>query len=323
MLHVHMRMHVHGRCRYEVFGHIHVDTFYISRNGGGEPGTAPMILPPQPPAAPAPLFLKENLCQPPLLASGNTGAGSYGGCEQKCRRTPGCAYFGYEAVVGWCIVYAAPCVPCNSSTTTACGGSSVTKYNTYALGNSSHSNSSSHSNTTSMLPVSRGAIWVGLSLVASYPPKNGGVRRYSFDSVTKTPTDIEQWYFDVETSSKSGVIEWHKSWSADDLRLPPPPPPPPQPTPRSVGRLTDEQDSQQQQQQQEPRLQRLSPLDPSSLRKLALSWRSNHSAHAEFRARAFAKAPVSRYPNCTGDGVVADRCRMADACSVANAPLTE
>ena len=78
------------------------------------------------------------------------------------------------------------------------------------------------------------------------------MRRYSFDSVTKTPTDIEQWYFDVETSSKSGVIEWHKSWSADDLKLPPPPPPPPpQPTPHSVGRPTDEQDSQQQQQQQQ------------------------------------------------------------------------
>ena len=291
-----------GKVTFECFGHVHVDTFYISRNGGGEPGTSPMI---QPPAPPAPVYLHGNICQPPLLASGNTGAHSYTGCETMCARTKGCKYFGYEATVGWCIVYPAPCIPCNSSTATECGGSSVKGYNTYPLpapGN----HSSNGTGKDSLPPVGRGALWVGLSLVASYPPKNGGVRRYSFDAVTKTPTNIEQWYFDVETSSQSGAIEWHKSWSADDLKLPPPSPP-----------------SQRNEQQQHAEAMELSPLDPTSLRKLALSWRTNHTAHAQFRARAFGNAPATRYPNCSGDGVLADRCRMTDACAVANAPLTE
>jgi hypothetical protein len=301
---------------YEVWGHVHVDTYYISRDGGGEAGTAPLIPPPLPPAPPVPVHLHGNICQPPLLTSGNTGADQdYKGCEALCRRTKGCKYFGYETTVGWCIAYPAPCVPCNASTTIECGGSSVKNYNTYEIAATSNHSASSNNSSNAVPPVGRGVLWVGLSLVASYPPKNGGVRRYSFDRATKAPTNIEQWYFDVESSSKTGQIAWHKSWSADDLRLPPPPPPPSRPT-GGAGQ------TRKQDRRQRPQLE-LSPLDPTSLRRLALSWRTNHSAHAEFRARAFGKAPAARYPNCSGDGVVADRCRMTDACAVANAPLTE
>jgi|EP01046_Picozoa_sp_COSAG06_P002665 hypothetical protein len=67
-----------------------------------------------------------------------------------------------------------------------------------------------------------GVLWVGLSLVASYPPKNGGVRRYSFDNSTKQPTDITQWYYDVNASNTTGVLEWRESWTASkDLQLQP------------------------------------------------------------------------------------------------------
>ena len=59
-----------------------------------------------------------------------------------------------------------------------------------------------------------GVLWVGLSLVASYPPKNGGVRRYSFHNSTKQPTDITQWYYDVNASNATGQLEWRESWTA-------------------------------------------------------------------------------------------------------------
>jgi hypothetical protein len=102
-----------------------------------------------------------------------------------------------------------------------------------------------------------------------YSPHSGR-RRYTYDNQTKSPTNVEQWFFDVESSSHSGEVKWLKSWDANDLRVP-------RPSTSSAQRVASA----------------LSPLDPHSLRELALSWRTNHTLHAEFRARAFGKAPVS------------------------------
>ena len=57
---------------------------------------------------------------------------------------------------------------------------------------------------------------MGLSLVASYPPKDSGVRQYTLDDATKELIDIQQFFYSVRESNATGKIEWKSSWKASD-----------------------------------------------------------------------------------------------------------
>ena len=95
--------------------------------------------------------------------------------------------------------------------------------------------------------------WVGLSLVASYPPKNGGVRQYRFDPVTKAATDVVQYFYDVEESSRTEQLEWRQSWRASD----------------------DASDADG-----------IARISPAHLLNTTTEWRDNVTAHREFQSRA-------------------------------------
>jgi len=58
--------------------------------------------------------------------------------------------------------------------------------------------------------------WVGLSLVASYPPKNGGVNKFTMDDESKELVDVERFFYSVRESNATGKIEWKSSWKASD-----------------------------------------------------------------------------------------------------------
>ena len=52
--------------------------------------------------------------------------------------------------------------------------------------------------------------------MASYPPKNGGLRKYTFDASTKELLDVEGYYYSVRESNATGKLEWRQSWKASD-----------------------------------------------------------------------------------------------------------
>ena len=226
-----------------------------------------------------------------------------------------------------------------------------------------------------------GVAWVGLSLVASYPPKNGGVRRYSYDNQTKQPTDITQWFYDVPTSNRTGKLEWKKSWTAsEDLAQPGHKRAPgvcpfseflkgnlcadkdmigasgskittvegcyqwcaadkncsffavaPAPLPWCIRYSSctarSQPDSKYATYSMKPSTAPCDDaglLSPVALHNLTLGWRDNHTAHQEFRSRAFGRASPGIYPSCSGaDPAVGRRCRMIDTCAVANSAPSE
>jgi hypothetical protein len=133
-------------------------------------------------------------------------------------------------------------------------------------------------------------LWVGPSLAAWYPPKNGGVRRYSFSNSSKEHVDSTVWYYDVEQSTKTDKLEFQKSWTA------------------STDLFT-----------QRPK----QPIAPSDMLDLALSWRTNRTAHTEARARGYLHVQDALYPNCAGTSPMDERCRMIDVCTMANPAPTE
>ena len=133
-------------------------------------------------------------------------------------------------------------------------------------------------------------LWVGASLSASFPPKNGGVRRYSFSNATKQHVDSTVWYYDVDESAKTGKLEFRESWTAS--------------TDLFEGRPSQ-------------------PITPQDMLDLALSWRTNRSAHLQARIRGYLHANTSLYPNCSGATAMDERCCMIDVCTIANPSPTE
>jgi hypothetical protein len=127
-------------------------------------------------------------------------------------------------------------------------------------------------------------------LAAWYPPKNGGVRRYSFSNTTKQHVDSTVWYYDVDQSTATGKLDFRESWTA------------------SANLFTDKPKQ---------------PIAPADMLDLALGWRTNQTAHVEARARGYLRASHSLYPNCSGSGPMHERCRMIDVCTIANPAPTE
>ena len=66
------------------------------------------------------------------------------------------------------------------------------------------------------------------------------------------------------------------------------------------------------------------PLSAGALHKLTMAMRDNHTAHTEFRSRAFGRASPMVYPNCSSvDPAIGRRCRMIDTCAIANSAPSE
>merc|ERR1740117_2720963 len=128
-------------------------------------------------------------------------------------------------------------------------------------------------------------LWSALGLVASYPPRNGGIRRYTFDNETKQTTDVLQLHYDVAASNRSGQLSWKKSWRASQDLVPN----------ANGGAIT-----------------------PEAVRDVVWNWRRNSSAHSEFRSRAFGRVRSSVPPACADE-----RCRMLDVCGAASAEVSE
>eukprot|EP01047_Picozoa_sp_COSAG01_P071760 COSAG01_NODE_11226_length_1987_cov_2.573177_2_plen_246_part_00 len=133
-------------------------------------------------------------------------------------------------------------------------------------------------------------LWVGPSLAAWYPPKNGGVRRYSFSNATKQHVDSTVYYYDVDQSTASGKLEFRESWKAS-------------------ANLFANKPKQ--------------TIAPTDMLDLALSWRTNKTAWLLARARGYLHANYSLYPNCSGSSPMDERCRMIDVCTIANPAPTE
>ena len=138
--------------------------------------------------------------------------------------------------------------------------------------------------------VPTSVLWVGPSLAAWYPPKNGGVRRYSFSNATKQHVDSTVWYYDVDQSTATGQLDFRESWTA------------------SKDLFTNKPKH---------------PIAPTDMLDLAMSWRTNHTAHLHARARGYLQASQSLYPDCSGYGFMDERCRMIDVCTTANPAPTE